>query len=281
MKAIAFFFICIVVIYGAWKFLQPPPSPPGVFLNSEPHQTFELGLPFKKNGYSLTPLASYELDGRVLAFKAYYDRFADVCPYDLGISWGEYTKDSMLENFSFRQKGRFLYFNYKQTSSFTKPDYFPIANVHLIPADEAISQFLSRLKPDDLVSLKGKLVSVSDDRGYRMVSSLNRKDTGAGACEILYVTQASFIDLQNPGQPFPNNQSPQVSYYAGNQITVQPFRYPEQIILISELEIPVDNGSVIIPAGDMIEILREEGQYTRVRYHSYNFWIPTEAISGA
>lgn len=64
--------------------------------------------------------------------------------------------------------------------------------MHLIAADAAVDATLDRIREGHIVSLSGYLVNVEGDDGWRWRSSLRRTDTGAGACELIYVEFASF-----------------------------------------------------------------------------------------
>ena len=61
------------------------------------------------------------------------------------------------------------------------------ANMHMIPADEAVAAALRQVGKDDRVRIDGWLVEVQADDGWRWRSSLTRDDQGQGACEVVYV----------------------------------------------------------------------------------------------
>ena len=61
------------------------------------------------------------------------------------------------------------------------------ANIHLIPADDHIRAQLLAVKQGSIITLNGLLVAASDANA-QWRSSLKRSDTGAGACEIIWVT---------------------------------------------------------------------------------------------
>lgn len=61
------------------------------------------------------------------------------------------------------------------------------ANMHMIPANDSVARSLARVGKDDRIRLSGKLVRIEADDGWRWVSSLSREDTGAGACELVWV----------------------------------------------------------------------------------------------
>jgi len=77
-----------------------------------------------------------------------------------------------------------------------KTDAFPIprkeietssANMHIIPANEQVEDELDDILVGEIILLKGYLVKVTTDDGFRWVSSLSRNDTGNGACEVVWV----------------------------------------------------------------------------------------------
>ena len=62
------------------------------------------------------------------------------------------------------------------------------ANTHVIPQTPAIARILSSLRPGEVVVLSGELVDAVRDDGRWIKTSLVRTDTGAGACEVMLVT---------------------------------------------------------------------------------------------
>jgi hypothetical protein len=65
------------------------------------------------------------------------------------------------------------------------------AQMHLIPATDALDARVRTLRPGQLVSLHGYLVDVRGPGDFRWITSLTRTDTGDGACEILWVETLS------------------------------------------------------------------------------------------
>ena len=145
--------------------------------------------PFEKNGYLLKPLAEFQTQARVLGAKHYSeDREAALVPVDLALGWKRMADDKVLEKIEIRQDGRFY---------FWKTNAFPIpraeietqsTNMHLIPADEIIEQSLKAVQPGETVIFSGYLVEARAQDNWHWRSSLTRTDTGAGACELVYVT---------------------------------------------------------------------------------------------
>ena len=61
------------------------------------------------------------------------------------------------------------------------------SNMHMIPARKDIGRSLKELRSGDVITLRGYLVDVDHDSGWRWRTSMSRTDTGSGACEIVYV----------------------------------------------------------------------------------------------
>ena len=57
----------------------------------------------------------------------------------------------------------------------------------LIPADAAVRRALRGVRPGALIQLSGQLVEVHSPKGWTIRSSMTRDDTGAGACEVVWV----------------------------------------------------------------------------------------------
>jgi hypothetical protein len=90
----------------------------------------------------------------------------------------------------FSQMGRFLYWKPRDPARFPlAPDVIlrSATQLHLIPATERIESRLKRLRPGQLVAISGYLVDVTGPSRFVWRTSLTRTDTGAGACEIVYV----------------------------------------------------------------------------------------------
>ena len=66
------------------------------------------------------------------------------------------------------------------------------ANWHVIPGSEAVRAMLGRLRAGSVVELRGQLVDIEGREGG-MKTSLSRRDTGAGACEILLAASARVL----------------------------------------------------------------------------------------
>lgn len=157
--------------------------------------------PIKKNGYMLTPLAEFQAEARVLSAHHYNgDRESDLVPVDLALGWKHMSEDAVLQKIEIHQDGRFY---------FWKTNAFPISraeietqstNMHLIPADSIIEETLKSIKTGERVKFSGYLVEARGKDNWHWRSSLTRKDTGAGACELVYVTSLEVEGINPPTQ---------------------------------------------------------------------------------
>jgi hypothetical protein len=182
------------VLVGAavwFYFHEPRANWRGMPAAREPLQRPErLPHPFEQDGYTITPLARYQLTAVVLGRDRYRnDRGATLSPVDLALGWGPMSVASVINGLSISQSGRW----YEYTWS-GEPPLDPgliathSANTHCLPATAEVRRRLLEVKRHELVTMEGYLVEVSADDGYRWRSSLTRDDTGAGACEVFWIT---------------------------------------------------------------------------------------------
>ena len=200
----------IVVLLGALAILitfllkpEPLQSLPGeapLAIQDTPIQnkiTAE-ALILEKGGttWTITPRATYQISARVLGNKSYSDWQAPIAPRDLALGWGDMSDSAVDEWISWRQSGRWYYYNWPSDSPYRGSIIRnQSANVHIIPATDNLAQALKQVSRDDIIYLEGQLVDVSATvlgSERRTKTSLSRKDSGGGACEILYVEKLIF-----------------------------------------------------------------------------------------
>jgi hypothetical protein len=117
-----------------------------------------------------------------------FDRGADLSPVDLALGWGPMSDQAVLDRIDISQGGRFYYWHVKEIFPVPRREIeVHSANMHMIPATEEIERRLVHLRPGQVVALTGYLVDVRGPDGWRWHSSLTREDTGAGACELVWV----------------------------------------------------------------------------------------------
>ncbi len=168
--------------------------PPGQIAPDEPRQrNIATSTPFRVGDFMLTPRAEFSAEARVLAKENYYvDAGAKLIPVDFAMGWGPMSDSALIERLRISQSGRFYFWGYSGEAPAPHEDIIrSSANMHLIPADPAVKQVLSAARVGDVVAIEGDLVDAKSDGGWFLKTSLTRDDSGAGACEIVYVRRAS------------------------------------------------------------------------------------------
>jgi hypothetical protein len=174
-----------------WSSERPVQRPPGIIAPAEPEQVdLNPAEMFNAKGYSFAKRARFDITARLLHKSRYrVDAEAGLAPWDLGVGWGPLSDSAILDQLEFSQMGRFFYWNPKRGD-------FPLARevmithlaqMHMIPSTDEIASRLGRLRPGQLVTVRGYLVDVRGANGFTWKTSLSRSDTGAGACEIVWV----------------------------------------------------------------------------------------------
>ena len=191
--AVALVLVCAWLAVDRFVFARPIARGPGVVAAREPvQQPVGRNAPtFAKDGFRVAALASFELEARVLRAKSYCcggpDRLA---PVDVAFGWGRMSDETVLARIDVSQSGRFYYWRYEGSPPIPHREIeLSSANMHLIPATKAIEKKLKNLRPGNVVALKGYLVDVQGEGGFRWKSSLTREDTGSGACELIWVEE--------------------------------------------------------------------------------------------
>jgi len=183
----------IVIGIGSMLSNRPVERAPGVLVPDDPVQQELAGAaPLRHQDFELTPRAAFSLDARVLSAERYrWDGGADLAPVDLALGWGPMSDSAMLTRFKVTQGARF-YTLYPQDEAVDLALALRhSANMHLIPASEAVRRKLESAREGQVVSLRGQLVDAARPDGFTWRTSLTREDTGAGACELFYVESAA------------------------------------------------------------------------------------------
>jgi len=180
----------IVALALWWDARQPVAHVAGLVAPNAPVQEpVTDAAPITLRGFVLTPLARFSLEARILAREEYWaDTESELVPTDFVLGWGRMSDTAVLDSISISQSARW----YRWTA-FDPP--IPIAeiesssaNMHLIAANDNVARVLASAKVGQILSLSGELVRATrDSDGWSWTSSLSRTDTGAGACELVYV----------------------------------------------------------------------------------------------
>jgi len=139
---------------------------------------------------TIIPLAGFSLQARVLSRENYrFDAGAEFSPMDLALGWGPMAEPGMAEKLNVSQATRWYRYSWGG-------DGPPIplneiishsANMHMVPASNAVAESLKQVSANDVVELNGWLIRIEKNNGWRWQSSLSRDDSGDGGCELIYV----------------------------------------------------------------------------------------------
>jgi len=178
---------------------SPISHPRGELVTTDPQQVNFTKSPadIKVGEWTMHPLASFTVEGRVLGVKGYSDDFpAEICPYDVALGWGPMSDTALLEKLDISQSSRFYRWQYWGELPVKEREVINhSANMHLIPSDDGIKKQIARLREGSLVRIIGQLVEVTNPKSTTAwKSSLRRDDSGAGACEIIYVKGMSVLE---------------------------------------------------------------------------------------
>jgi hypothetical protein len=183
----------LLLLFGAWHGWQEreQSQPPGVLAPSDPVQTeAEDPAPFRKGDYTLTPLAHFAIEARVLGKEIYrFDGGAELAPVDLALGWGLMSDSSVLSRLSISQGQRFYFWRSSDLPAATSEIAKHSANMHLIPATSSLKSRLKAVRTGQLIRFSGQLVAATRPDGWNWRSSLTRTDTGPGACELVWVEE--------------------------------------------------------------------------------------------
>lgn len=179
--------LCSVGVVGMLSG-RPIDRPAGVLVDRQPLQRATNAAPFEFGEFEITPRAEYDIEARVLSTEQYkLDGGAKLSPIDFAVGWGPMSDTAVLERFRISQGARFFTIYPDEGAIDIRTALLGSANMHLIPSTGRVRDQLEDVRPGNLVRLRGLLVSVAGPNGYTWNSSLTREDTGAGACELLYV----------------------------------------------------------------------------------------------
>jgi len=187
----------ISVVMGLWWWQgRPVAQPPGVLAPLDPLQTEPQSTKtWTYHDHRITPLARFELRARVLSVERYhFDRPAELSPVDFALGWGPMSDSRILEAFTIRQSDRWYFWSSANLPIPAADVISHSANMHMIPANGSVRNYLLSVKTGQLVELRGQLIRADGKDGWHWASSLTRTDTGDGSCEVVWVESVGAAD---------------------------------------------------------------------------------------
>jgi hypothetical protein len=183
-------------LFAMWQFVATRPLEwrPGTLVAGDPRQVnFESADALDYKGVHITPRAGFDAEVRVLSRERYWlGALAKVAPLDIAVGWGPMSDSAVLAKLDISQSGRFYFWHYADEPPIP-PEAIVThsANWHLVPADDRVWKTLRTLRAGSVVRLQGKLVDIETADHATIKTSLTRDDSGAGACEVIYVESAT------------------------------------------------------------------------------------------
>ena len=199
----------LLAIAVAWWRQDALPEPGRLLqqLAEEPRQTETSRPPFQTTVgdvvYTVKPLYEYDLYGLVVS-KHNADSWWDYIHAawndklnvtDLCVIWGDNALQGRYRKVSF-SSGQFVcYFETSSQEAFEAFDPAQLSNNHLLSDNLHLSKRLREVRIGDQVHFRGVLAEYSHHHGFAFWrgSSTVRTDSGNGACETVYVSDAEIL----------------------------------------------------------------------------------------
>jgi hypothetical protein len=147
-------------------------------------------LPRRGGEIRVLPRAAFDVSAVVAAAEPYsIDGGAFLSPVDLVLTWGRLPEEPYRSRVSYYQLTRYYFWRTGDGSLDLRYIATHSANMHMVPSTANLGRALAHLGRGDQVRVRGLLVDVSTERGFRWATSLSRDDTGPGACELVWVEE--------------------------------------------------------------------------------------------
>ncbi len=150
----------------------------------------------KKIDNEIQAVATYSVMAYVIAKEKYrYDKESEYSTYDLVLGWNKMADPGIVDQLKITQSNRWYHWAYKgRLKGITEAEVArSSANTHTIPGNPEVERQLSKISEGDVVQMSGYLVNVTKSNGWRWRTSTSPDDSGAGACEIFYVTYIKIL----------------------------------------------------------------------------------------
>jgi hypothetical protein len=169
-----------------------------VIINQEPFQeNLDVLEIFHTRANEITKVANFEITGRVLSKQKYNDKLSTLSKYDLLIGWGVMSDYEFLKGVKIIHTNRKVFvskrYRYGEKIITNEEIITNYSNIHLFTDDKKNEKIIKNINENNIIYIKGYLINVKTDTNKIVKSSLLRTDTGAQACEVLWVEEIKII----------------------------------------------------------------------------------------
>ncbi len=200
--------VCLYAYSSIRKTELPPAKEILPRLLDEPLQEEIRARPFQLEhegtAYTVHPVADYEIAGLVVthndinAFTDIYHSGRSVDLKDLCMIWGENLHSDDFRRVQYWSEPWSCHYQYKEDVSEFHHD--ALSNTHVLVSSPSVRKKIQEVQIGDQIFLRGQLINYAPTCCSEQLrsSSLVRDDTGNGACEVMYVTEAEILKHGNP-----------------------------------------------------------------------------------
>jgi hypothetical protein len=204
------------VAAGLWQRDRlPPPERIVEAALVAPEQSGTDEAPFRVSAggveYTVVPRHRYELRGLVVSrhdTSAWWDvvhrdwwrdhlNVADLC-----VAWGGNLERGVYRELHYASDTFTCHVAARSQAVWRRFEPTELSNNHLLAADPATAKRLRAMRRGDQVLIRGHLAEYAHDhegKAFRRGTSTRRDDTGNGACETIWVTEARVLRTANRG----------------------------------------------------------------------------------
>jgi hypothetical protein len=190
--------VVAIVLFALWRLYSQRDisHQAGVLAEADPEQFETQGAAIQRGEFTLRPRAGFSATVRILRRQDYSKGpFARLVPTDFAVGWGPMSDSAVLQGIEISQANRFYFWRTSSWPLSREQIEMHSANWHVIPGSEAVRSTLDHLRVGSVIEFEGQLVDIESQEGG-MTTSLSRRDTGPGACEILLASSARVLERQ-------------------------------------------------------------------------------------
>jgi len=190
-------FVFIISIYFLLFRTESVSLRPGIKIFEQPIQTeTDIDMFQYKGKYTIIPVKNYEIKAKVLSVERYDSSpVADLSSLDLALGWGKMSDQDVVDSMKIWQNGRWYFYQLYSDSLLPMNEVITSsANTHIISDNKKVQKQLNDIIKGEIINLKGYLVNVEKKNNWSWNTSITRKDSGNGSCEVMYVEEVKILE---------------------------------------------------------------------------------------